>query len=59
MPRVRSVPMIDQVLRVLDGLTRREDWSGEDDLVIVSPAGGHFDDSALRRRSTWRATARI
>jgi integrase len=48
--RVRSVPMIDQVSTALDGLSRRQGWTGEDDLVFVSPAGDHIEDSALRRR---------
>jgi integrase len=48
--RVRSVPMIDQVARVLDGLSRRELFTGDDDLVFCNDLGEHFDDSALRRR---------
>ena len=48
--RVRSIPMIDQVLRALDELSRRDDFTGEGDLVFVNPAGSYFDDSALRRR---------
>jgi integrase len=48
--RVRSVPMIDQVAVVLDGLSRREHFTGEDDLVFGNELGEHFDDSALRRR---------
>lgn len=48
--RVRSVPMIDQVAVALDQLSRRNDWTGEEDLVFVSPAGEHIEDSALRRR---------
>ena len=48
--RVRSVPMIDQVMAALDGLSRRTDWTGEEDLVFVNPDGEHIEDSALRRR---------
>jgi len=48
--RVRSVPMIDQVVAELDRLSRRQDWTGDDDLVFVSPTGDHIEDSALRRR---------
>jgi integrase len=48
--RVRSVPMIDQVAAALDQLSRRNDWTGEEDLVFVSPTGEHIEDSALRRR---------
>lgn len=48
--RVRSVPMIDQVATALDQLSRRNGWTGEGDLVFVSPTGEHIEDSALRRR---------
>lgn len=48
--RVRSVPMIDQVAVALDQLSRRPEWTGDDDLVFVNPAGEHIEDSALRRR---------
>ncbi|MGE5282998.1 MAG: tyrosine-type recombinase/integrase [Chloroflexota bacterium] len=48
--RVRSVPMIDQVAVALDQLSRRNGWTGEGDLVFVSPTGEHIEDSALRRR---------
>jgi integrase len=48
--RVRSVPMIDQVAKVLDELSRREWFVGENDLVFCNDVGDHFDDSALRRR---------
>jgi integrase len=48
--RVRSVPMIDQVARLLDGLSRREFWTSDDDLAFCNHLGEHFDDSALRRR---------
>jgi len=48
--RVRSVPMIDQVARVLDGLSRRERFTGDRDLVFCNEAGEHFEDSSLRRR---------
>jgi integrase len=48
--RVRSVPMIDQVAVALDQLSRRSGWTGEGDLVFVSPTGEHIEDSALRRR---------
>jgi integrase len=48
--RVRSVPMIDQVARALDELSRREWFTQEEDLVFCNDIGEHFDDSALRRR---------
>ena len=42
--------MIDQVATVFDELSRRAGWTGDDDLVFVSPTGDHIEDSALRRR---------
>lgn len=48
--RVRSVPMSDQVVSVLDGLSRRDRFTGDEDLVFCNEVGEHFDDSALRRR---------
>lgn len=48
--QVRSVPMIDQVAVALDQLSRRNGWTGEEDLVFVNPSGEHIEDSALRRR---------
>ncbi len=48
--RVRSVPMIDQVARVLDDLSRRQWATRDEDLVFCNEVGTHFEDSALRRR---------
>lgn len=48
--RVRSVPLIDDVARVLDGLSRREDFVGAEDLVFPNSVGKPLDDSKLRRR---------
>src|SRR5215212_899631 len=48
--RVRSVPMVDQVARTLDELSRREHFTGDEDLVFCNDVGNHFEDSALRRR---------
>jgi integrase len=48
--RVRSVPMIDQVVRVLDGLSRHDRFTQDEDLVFCNELGEHLDDSALRRR---------
>ena len=48
--KVRAVPMIDQVLRELDALSRRDRFVDDDDLVFISPTGEHLEDSALRRR---------
>ncbi len=48
--RVRSVPMIDQVVRALDQLSRREEFIDDEDLVFCNAAGTYIEDSALRRR---------
>jgi integrase len=48
--KVRSVPLVDQAAKALEDLSRREFWTGDDDLVFVSPTGGHVEESALRRR---------
>ena len=50
--------MIDQVAKVLDQLSRREWFMGENHLVFCNDVGDHFDDPALRRRFyTARAAA--
>jgi integrase len=48
--KVRSVPLAPEVARVLDQLSRREHFTGEDDLVFIGEAGSYLDGSALRRR---------
>jgi integrase len=48
--RVRSVPLIDQAMRPLDELSRREVLISPDDLVFPGEAGGHLDGSAARKR---------
>jgi integrase len=48
--KVRSVPLIDQAARALDGLSRRGYCTDSDDLVFVSDSGGVVDDFGLRRR---------
>jgi integrase len=48
--KVRSVPLAPDVARALDGLSRREWFTGEDDLVFPGELGGPLDGSALRRR---------
>jgi len=48
--RVRSAPMIDEVVVVLDELSQRELFVGPDDLVFCSSVGGHLDSWALRKR---------
>ena len=44
------MPLVDLVARVLDTLSRRDVFTGEDELVFPNPMGGVLDDSALRRR---------
>jgi integrase len=48
--RIRSVPLIDQAARVLDGLSRRETFTAPEDLVFCSPVGEHVHDDQLRDR---------
>jgi integrase len=48
--KVRSVPLVDQAARALDRLSRREHWTGEEDLVFVNEVGKPFEESAMRRR---------
>lgn len=48
--KVRSVPLIDQAARVLDGLSRRELFTAPDDLVFCSPTGAPVHDDQLRDR---------
>jgi integrase len=48
--RVRSVPLVAELVGPLDGLTRREHFTAPDDLVFATVAGGHRDGHALRRR---------
>jgi integrase len=46
--RVRSVPLSDQAAVALDGLSRREHFTGPDDLVFGSQVGGHLNDDTVR-----------
>jgi len=48
--RVRSVPLTDQAAARIEGLSRRERWTGPDDLVFINDVGNPFDDVRLRRR---------
>jgi integrase len=49
--RVRSVPLIDQAAKALDGLSKRDHHTGPEDLIFVeSELGEHVDDWRLRRR---------
>jgi integrase len=40
--------MVDDVVRVLDGLSQREHFTGPPDRVFPSPVGGPIDDRGLR-----------
>lgn len=46
---VRSVPLIDQAARALDGLSRRDYLTAPDDRVFVSPTGGSLDDGDMHQ----------
>lgn len=48
--KVRSVPLVGELIAPLDGLSRREHFTGEDDLVFCSAVGEHLDAWGLRRR---------
>jgi integrase len=48
--RVRSGVLIDQAARALDALSRRADFTGDDDLVFCRADGEHLDGDQLRRR---------
>lgn len=50
--RVRSVPLIDQVIPPLDRLSTRDLFTDAENLVFVNDVGEPIDDSALRRRFT-------
>jgi integrase len=48
--KIRSVPVSDQAAAALNDLSRRDNFTGPDDLVFVSPTGHFIDDSKLRKR---------
>jgi integrase len=48
--RVRRPPLADQAAAALDRLSRREHFTGPDDLVFCNAFGRALDDSALRKR---------
>lgn len=48
--RIRRVPLPDQAAGALDRLSKREDYTAEDELVFCNVFGRHLDGSALRRR---------
>jgi integrase len=47
--KVRSVPLVEELIGPLDRLSRRGEFTGEDDLVFASPLGRHLDGWTLRR----------
>jgi integrase len=47
--KVRSVPLVTELIGPLDGLSRREHFTGADDLVFCNPVGEHIAGWALRR----------
>jgi integrase len=48
--KVRSVPLADRAAEVLDGLSRRGDWTSDADFVFVHALGGPVDAGHLRIR---------
>jgi integrase len=46
--RVRSVPLSDQAIVALDGLSRREHFTDPADLVFPNDVGGHLLDDVVR-----------
>jgi len=48
--KVRSVPLVPELIGPLDHLSRREHFTAAEDLVFVSDAGEHLAGWTLRRR---------
>jgi integrase len=48
--KVRSVPLIDQAARALDGLSRRDAFTKPGDLVFCTDLGEQINDDRLRER---------
>jgi len=48
--KVRAVPLAPDVAAALAQLGRRENWTGDDDLVFAGETGSYLDGSGLRRR---------
>lgn len=48
--KVRSVPLPEQALEAIHHLSRRENFTSPDDLVLCSAVGTPLDDGALRKR---------
>jgi integrase len=48
--KVRSVPLVPELVGPLDRLSLRAQFTGEDDLVFCNEVGAHLDAWSLRRR---------
>jgi integrase len=48
--KVRSVPLVPELIGPLDRLSRRAHFTGEDDLVFVAETGEHLAGWTVRRR---------
>lgn len=48
--KVRSVPLMAELIAPLDQLSKREHFTSEDDLVFCSTVGEHLNHHLLRRR---------
>jgi integrase len=46
--KIRSVPLIDQAAVAVDGLSKREHFTADDERVFPSVTGGPFDDGEAR-----------
>jgi integrase len=46
--RVRSVPLSDQAIGALDALSRRDHFTGPEDLVFCTVVGAHLNDDNVR-----------
>jgi integrase len=46
--RVRSVPLVDELARRLDALSKREHWTDDDDYVFATSGGARIDDKDAR-----------
>lgn len=48
--KVRSVPLVTELIGPLDRLSRRAHFTADDDLVFASTVGEHLNNHLLRRR---------
>ncbi len=48
--KVRSVPLVPELIGPLDRLSQREHFTSDDDLMFANTVGEHLDAWALRRR---------